>query len=59
VNLTVYNALGQEIASIARGSFEAGVFRATFNAAGLPSGTYFYKLDAGEFTSVKKMLLMK
>jgi hypothetical protein len=57
--LVVYNSLGQEIATLADGAYTAGTYRVDFNAAGLPSGAYFYRVQAGEFTSTRKMVLMK
>lgn len=59
VRLTVVNMLGQEVATITNGRYGAGVYTASFNAANLPSGLYFYRMVAGDFTSVRKMMLMK
>ncbi|NOX18703.1 MAG: T9SS type A sorting domain-containing protein [Chlorobi bacterium] len=57
--LSVYNAVGQKIAVLARGYFSAGVYNYEFNAAELPSGVYFYQLKSGNFTETKRMLLLK
>lgn len=59
VTLTVYNSLGEVVATLVDQFVEAGAHEVAFNAANLPSGTYIYKLNAGNFTSVKKMLLLK
>jgi photosystem II stability/assembly factor-like uncharacterized protein len=59
VQLKVYNILGKEISSLVNETKQPGNYHITFNAAALPSGVYFYKLEAGSFTSVKKMILMK
>ena len=59
VKLKVYNMLGQEIMTIVNGFKEKGMYSATFNAGNLVSGIYIYKLEAGNFTQVKKMLLTK
>jgi hypothetical protein len=59
VSLTVYNATGQTIATLVNGSMTSGRHSITFDAANLPSGLYFYRLDAGNFSAVKKMILMK
>jgi hypothetical protein len=59
VTLTVYNALGQTIATLVNGSLAAGRHTVNFDAANLPSGLYFYRMEAGEFSAIKKMVLMK
>jgi len=59
VNLKIYDALGYEIRVLVSENQNAGNHTATFNGEGLPSGIYFYRFSAGDFTSVKKMLLLK
>lgn len=59
VTLKVYNVLGQEVANLFSGNLRAGSYSATFNASRLASGVYFYRLRAGGFMSVKKMVLLK
>ncbi|MGK9475331.1 putative Ig domain-containing protein [Melioribacter sp. OK-6-Me] len=59
VKLTVYNVLGQEIAVLVNGLKSAGYHTVNFDASNLNTGMYIYKLEAGDFTSVKKMILMK
>jgi hypothetical protein len=59
VRLYVYNPLGQKVATLLEGSQEPGIKKVTWEAADLPSGIYFYKLTAGDFSEVKKMVLMK
>jgi len=59
VELAVYNMLGEKVAVLASGNMNAGNYSATFEAGDLANGVYFYKLTAGNFTSVKKMILMK
>jgi hypothetical protein len=59
VTLKVYDILGVEIATLVNEQKTAGSYEADFNAASLPSGMYIYKLHAGSFTDVKKMLLTK
>ena len=59
VKLTVYNAIGQAVSVLENGFKEAGVYNVTFNASNLPSGLYFYKLEAGQFSQTRKMMLVK
>ncbi|MCC6395777.1 MAG: T9SS type A sorting domain-containing protein, partial [Bacteroidetes bacterium] len=59
VRLSVFNSLGQQIATLADGTYQAGEYRVTFDATGLPSGMYFYRAEAGSFSAVRKMVLMK
>lgn len=59
VTLKIYNILGKEVASLISENLNAGNYEVDFNAAALSSGSYFYRITAGEFTSVKKMLLIK
>ncbi len=59
VTLKVYDDLGREVRSLADGFQTAGRHFATFEASGLPSGVYFYRIICGEYLAVKKMTLMK
>jgi hypothetical protein len=59
VNLKIYDVMGREVAVLVNGRQQAGVYEVNFNATSLASGTYFYKLTAGDFVSVKKMALLK
>jgi len=59
VSLKVYDILGSEVATLVNETKEAGNFAVEFNAANLPSGVYIYTLQVNDFTSSKKMLLMK
>jgi hypothetical protein len=59
VTLEIYNVLGQRVATLADGDLEAGHHTVSWDAAGLASGVYFYRLTAGQFTDRKKMLLLK
>ncbi|KAB2921056.1 MAG: T9SS type A sorting domain-containing protein, partial [Bacteroidetes bacterium] len=59
VSLKVYNLLGQEVAVLVQGPKAAGVHAVTFNGAGLASGVYIYRIQAGTFQTVKKMMLVK
>lgn len=59
VSLTVFNVLGDEVAEILSGWTQAGEYSVVFDAGKLPSGIYFYRLQAGNFTQFKKMALVK
>jgi len=59
VSLKIYNLHGQEIATLVGESLTAGAHTASFDARDLPSGTYWYRLTANDFTAVRKMMLMK
>jgi len=59
VMLTVYNALGQQVAELVNGEAQAGYHEVTFDATSLPSGVYFCRLHAGEYVTTKRMILMK
>lgn len=59
VSVKVYNAFGQEVATIFEGVQNAGNYVATFNATKLASGVYLYRLQSGNVSIVKKLLLTK
>ena len=59
VTLTVYNVLGQQIVTLVNAKNEPGEHSVNWNALNVPSGVYFYRIVAGDFVQVKKMMLMK
>ncbi len=59
VTLEIFNLLGQKVSTLLDQRMTAGAYQAAFNAGDLQSGMYFYKLEAGQFKSVKKMVLTK
>jgi hypothetical protein len=59
VTLKVYDVLGNEVATLVNEEKSTGIYEVNFNAARLSSGIYFYKLQTGNFTETKKMLLLK
>ncbi len=59
VKLVVYDVAGNEVVTLKNENLSAGSYSVNFNGAGLSSGIYFYKLEAGSFSAVKKMTLIK
>ena len=59
VLLKVYDILGNEVATLVNEEKNAGVFSVTFDATGLSSGIYFYRMQAGNFIQTRKMLILK
>jgi hypothetical protein len=59
VSLKIFNLLGQEVRSLVNEMQSAGRYTARFDAAGLTTGLYFYRLQTGPFVEVRKMLLVK
>jgi len=59
VTLKVYNMLGQDVATLVNGYQAANTYKVNFNASGLSSGVYLYKLSSGSNETIKKMVLMK
>lgn len=59
VSLKVYNVIGQEVATLVNAHQKIGNYKVNFNAEHLASGIYFYRIQAGSFSEVKKMLLIK
>lgn len=59
VSLSVFDLTGREVAELVRGEQAAGAYSVSFNAGNLPAGMYFYRLQAGSFNAVRKLILMK
>jgi hypothetical protein len=59
VEISIYNALGERVATLVNEIKEAGRYTVEFNATGYSSGIYFYQIKANDYVSVKKMILMK
>ena len=59
VNLTVYNVLGQKVATVVDETLEAGIHNFNFDASNLNSGVYYYRIKTDNFVEVKKMMLVK
>jgi endo-1,4-beta-xylanase len=59
VRLTVYDLLGREVAVLVNEPKSPGSYQVIFNATGLASGVYAYRLSAGEFTQTRKMVVVR
>lgn len=59
VTIKIFDALGNEITKLVNEYKSPGNYQINFNASNLPSGTYYYKLIAGNITEVRKMILIK
>ena len=59
ITLKIFNALGEEVTTLVNGNLAKGTHSINFNAAGLSSGFYLFRLESGNQVQVKKMMLMK
>ncbi|MFZ4591361.1 MAG: choice-of-anchor D domain-containing protein [Ignavibacteria bacterium] len=59
VAIKVYDVLGKEVATLLNENKQAGTYEVNFNASSLSSGVYFYKMSAGKFSSIKRMVVVK
>ena len=59
VSLTVFDAAGRQVIELVRAEMSAGRYSVSFDAAGLPSGAYFYRLESGQFVDTGGMLLLR
>ncbi len=59
VNLTIYNTLGQVVATLINEVKQAGQHQIVFDASHLPNGVYIYRIKAGSYSAAKKMILLK
>ena len=59
LKINIYNLLGELVKTISQGMYEAGYYKITFDAEGLSSGTYIYRLESNNFTETKKMILIR
>ena len=59
VKIVVYDIVGREVQTLANESLKPGTYEASFDGSSLNSGVYFYRIQAGDFVNVKKMVLIK
>ena len=59
MTLSVFNTLGQQVATLVNDTHDAGYHDVRFDASGLASGVYFYRFRAGEYVATKRLLLIR
>ncbi|GBD86801.1 hypothetical protein BMS3Abin03_00725 [bacterium BMS3Abin03] len=59
VQIKIYDALGTEIKTLVNEYKQAGIYKTEFDAGNLPSGVYFYRLISGNYSAVKKTILLR
>jgi len=59
VTLKVYDVLGSEVATLVNEEKPVGSYEVEFDATVSPSGIYFYRIQANDFTQIKKMIILK
>jgi len=58
-SIIIYDLLGREVATLVNEKLEPGMYTRTWDASGMPSGVYFYRLRAGSFVNTKKLVLLR
>ncbi|MHB8854621.1 MAG: T9SS type A sorting domain-containing protein [Ignavibacteriaceae bacterium] len=59
VSLRIYDSMGRAVKTLVNEQKDKGSYNISFDASHLSSGVYFYQLRAGDFVSIKKMVLLK
>ncbi len=59
VKLAIYNLLGEKVADLVNANVNEGTYEVTFDAAHFASGIYLYRMESGDFVSIKKMMILK
>jgi hypothetical protein len=59
VSVKMFDALGRAVSALVSEELSAGTYTRQWNASNVPSGVYFYRMQAGEFVETKKMILLK
>jgi hypothetical protein len=59
VDLSIYNMLGQKVATLVNERKQVGYHHVEWDASGFATGVYYYRIDVGEFADVKKMVLIR
>jgi Secretion system C-terminal sorting domain len=59
VKIVMFDAIGREVSTLVDENLRPGSYNVEWNAASFPSGVYFYRLETGDFSAIKKMILVK
>jgi len=59
VNISVFNVLGEKVTDLVNSVHKAGSYEVTFDATNFATGMYIYRMESGNFVSVKKMMILK
>lgn len=59
VTIKIYNLLGEEAAELVNDFYETGTYTKHFDASGLSSGVYFYRMESGKYSSIRKLIILK
>jgi hypothetical protein len=59
VKISVYDITGKEIEVLLNEKLQAGIYQTNWNASNFPSGVYFYRIQVGDFSETKKLILLK
>jgi len=59
VTLKIYDVLGKELSTLVNGKYQPGTYQVSFDGSRLPSGVYFYRLQMGDYSEIRKMTLIK
>lgn len=59
VSISIFNILGEKVSTLVNTNVKAGNYELTFDASGIASGMYLYRMESGDFISVKKMMILK
>jgi hypothetical protein len=59
IKIRLYNSIGEEIRTLVNEDKPAGIYEFQFNSTGIASGIYYYRIDSGNFTDTKKLIVLK
>jgi hypothetical protein len=59
VKIKIYDVMGREVMEVVNDNFQRGTYEIRYNFSSLPSGVYFYRMTAGDFSDAKKMMVVR